>query len=360
MRSLLICVNRIIRSTETHSSPAHCRSTDRSSREYRAAFQTSRTRPPYSASSIASSVAVCFLGAFLPLVLGTNVATAQTTATYRVSGSGVSTGSAISAIVKFTIVPQTGNNSSLQIDLVNTSPGQSVNRADLLTTLLFNFTSGVGVTAANGSADTTTSLLGITDNPLNHTSQVYTTGAPTTLNPSGNGGQAVNGTWVFGTQIDADRRFTYGVSSAGFTRTNNAATVAPSTTSDLLETYEFTSSAGWSNSDDYAVVGFGVNQAINGKSDQAIIRDGVRVTVGGFTGLSSTSQIASVGFGFASGTVAPLNGVQVYNIQTGTLDPTPAPPGIVSMGIGILVGGAQFGFVRLRKKRRARSASTDH
>jgi hypothetical protein len=37
----------------------------------------------------------------------------------------------------------------------------------------------------------------------------------------------------------------------------------------------------------------------------------------------------------------------------GPLDPTPAPPGVVSGLIGIAMGGAQFGLVRFRKRRRA-------
>lgn len=38
----------------------------------------------------------------------------------------------------------------------------------------------------------------------------------------------------------------------------------------------------------------------------------------------------------------------------GRLDPTPAPPGVVSALIGIAMGGAQFGMVKFRNRRRAK------
>jgi hypothetical protein len=49
--------------------------------------------------------------------------------------------------------------------------------------------------------------------------------------------------------------------------------------------------------------------------------------------------------------ISNLTGTVVYNF-----DPTPAPPGVVSGLIGIAMGGAQFGFVRFRRRRARKQA----
>ncbi len=86
-------------------------------------------------------------------VCGGVTAQAQTTASFLFSGNGLGSGNPISGKATFTILDVASPTQRLQIDFINTSPGISVSRGDVLSTILFNFTPGVVVTTANGGSN---------------------------------------------------------------------------------------------------------------------------------------------------------------------------------------------------------------
>jgi len=207
---------------------------------------------------------------------------------------------------------------SLLIDLTNTGAA-TTNRVDLLSTVFFNFSSGVVAPADStkkGTINPTTTLLG-SSTLINSDGSTYT------------GTSTLNGSFVFNAQ--AGQPYAYGISSSGFSTT---ATTGPK--------YSFSGfQGGGDGGDDFGIAGFGA-PSVNGNT-VPIVDNGVHIVLSGFSGLTSTSQITSVGFGFASGAVGTTPGYVI----AGGFQPTPSLPGSSSLLIGCMIGG-----VMLRKSRK--------
>jgi hypothetical protein len=271
---------------------------------------------------------------------------AQTSVTFSASGPSPRTRVVVSAKVVFTILPgldgniNTGTDNLLQLDITNTQAAArwSYNRTDALNAVLFTISPSVTVNSANGISDVTTSLL--VGSSVVNSRDVSTSG---TLS------QAVNGSWAFGKNIDAERRFDYGVSTAAFANINNSKVQTfPSAIADGKEAYHFTGIGLGTDGDDYSPMPSDVmlnssDDYLNG-GNIAMIKGPVRVTIAD-TNVTAISQITAAGFAWASGADGATG---TYAVITGSSVTVPEP-GTAALAIaGCLV-------TPLYKRRRCKS-----
>ena len=246
-------------------------------------------------------------------------ASAQTSGFY--AGSIVNGPRTLSATATVTL---SGGGTTMTIVLTNTT-SVAITRADLLSTFLFNIAPTPTVTVpANGVGNVTTALTS--------GSSVVTSTNTSTLS----GSQAVNGSFVFGTQIDADNTFKYGVSSSGYSNPGSA----PNAVANGTQSYSFAGFGLGNGGDDYLLVN-NASPSINGGAVD-LIKTSATITITGFTGLTSVAQLTSTGFGFASG----ISGT-TYVIAPGT-------PFIPEPGTLPLVGASLAAFAAFAARRKAK------
>jgi hypothetical protein len=261
-------------------------------------------------------------------------AQAQTSVTYATSGASPRTGTIVAGQAVFTVLPgldgniNTASDNLLQIDITNTqlAANWSYNRTDCFNTVLFTIAPSVTVNAVNGTTDVTTSLL----------SGSVVRSANVSSNPVPS--QAVNGSWVFGTNIDAEARYKYGVSASAFANINSSnVETPPSATADGKEAYHFTGFSLGTDGDDYSPMPTSV--ALNGGDDYLnggninLVKGTLRLTIAD-TNVTSASQITGAGFGWASG----ADGVTgTYAVIEGSSVTVPEPGTLALFGIGLLL-----------------------
>ncbi|MES2459091.1 MAG: hypothetical protein V4671_00810 [Armatimonadota bacterium] len=83
---------------------------------------------------------------------------------------------------------------------------------------------------------------------------------------------------------------------------------------------------------------------------------GTQTFSGSTTSTAAFTTVSNNGYLDASNiTITNLTGTVTYNY----LDPTPAPPGVISGLIGIAMGGAQFGVMKFRRRRAKKTEATE-
>ncbi len=240
-------------------------------------------------------------------------ANAQTLVTYATdtTATNPADGKSLAFIASFS----TATAGTLVIHLKNLTTG-TISRADLLTGIFFNLT-GNTAQPANGVPAVGVAL-----------------GTGSTVVQSNNtaaSSQVVTGEFGFqDVSAKAGTSFEYMVNSTGFSNAGG--------------TPDYSLPQPGASGDNYTLVptpfqagGIGPNNVVN------VIKNEVILTLSGFTGLTSTSQLSNVGFAVGSGSQI-VGGVSTYVIPLGHTTPEPDSLGLL---IGLIASG---GFYARRRR----------